>query len=88
MTFTINLGWEEAISDMALKAMGERFQPILDSVFDEYAGQPVDVIKPALSRRWAAGNDNASITDPELTDVARGISDGKRVVMVNRRQAT
>jgi hypothetical protein len=88
MTFNMNSGWEDAISDMAVKAMGERFQPILDSVFDEYAGQPVEVIKPALSLRWAAGNDNASITDPELTNVARAISDGKRVVMANGRPAT
>jgi hypothetical protein len=83
MTFNMNPGWEDAISDMAVKAVGERFQPILDSVFDEYAGQPVEVIKPALSPRWAAGNDNASITDPELTNVAQAISDGKRVVMTN-----
>ena len=83
MTLHMNPGWEDAISDMAVKAMGERFQPILDSVFDEYAGQSVEVIKPALSQRWAAGNDSASITDPELTNIAQAISDGRRVVMAN-----
>ena len=88
MTFNMNPGWEDAISDMAVKAMRERFQPILDSVFDEYAGHPVDEIKPVLAQRWAAGNDNASITDPELTNVAQAISDGKRVVMTNGRLAT
>jgi hypothetical protein len=88
MTFNMNPGWEDAISDMAAKAMGERFQPILDSVFNEYVGQPVEVIKPALSQRWAAGNDDASIADPELTNVAQAISDGKRVVMTNGRLAT
>lgn len=84
----MNPGWEDAISEMAVKAMGERFQPILDSVFHEYAGQPVEVIKPAQSQRWAAGNDNASITDPELPNVAQAISDGKRVVMTNGRLTT
>jgi len=83
MTLHMNPGWEDAISDMAVKAVEERFQPILDSVFDEYAGQSVEVIKPVLSQRWAAGNDNASITDPELTNIAQAISDGKRVVMAN-----
>jgi len=83
MTLHMNPGWEDAISDMAAKAVEERFQPILDSVFDEYAGQSVEVIKPVLSQRWAAGNDNASITDPELTNIAQAISDGKRVVMAN-----
>jgi len=88
MSLKMNPGWEDAISDMAVKAMRERFQPILDSVFDEYAGHPVDEIKPVLAQRWAAGNDNASITDPELTNVAQAISDGKRVVMTNGRLAT
>ena len=88
MSLKMNPGWEDAISDMAVKAMRERFQPILDSVFDEYAGHPVDEIKPVLAQRWAAGNDNASITDPELTNVSQAISDGKRVVMTNGRLAT
>jgi len=79
----MNPGWEDAISEMVAKAVGERFQPILDSVFDEYAGQSVEVIKPILVQRWAAGNDNASITDPDLTNVAQAISDGRRVVMTN-----
>jgi hypothetical protein len=83
MTLHMNPGWEDAISDMAVKAVEERFQPILDSVFDEYAGQSVEVIKPVLSQRWAAGNDNASITDPELTNIAQAISEGRRVVMAN-----
>lgn len=83
MTLHMNPGWEDAISDMAVKAVEERFQPILDSVFDEYAGQSVEVIKPVLSQRWAAGNDNARITDPELTNIAQAISDGRRVVMAN-----
>lgn len=83
MTLHMNPGWEDAISDMAVKAVEERFQLILDSVFDEYVGQSVEVIKPILSQRWAAGNDNASITDPELTNIAQAISDGRRVIMAN-----
>ena len=38
---------------------------------------------PALSQGWAAGSDNASITDPELTNVAQAMRNGKRVAMTN-----
>ncbi|MCD9153690.1 hypothetical protein [Aeromicrobium duanguangcaii] len=68
--------------------MTERFQPILDGLHAEYAGQPLEIIKPVLAERWAAGNDGASITDPELTNVAQAISDGMRVVMVDGRLRT
>lgn len=88
MKFKMNPGAEKAIADMAVKAMTDRFQPILDTLRAEYAGQPVETIKPVLAQRWAAGNDGASITDPELTNVAQAISDGQRVVMVDGRLRT
>ncbi len=88
MEFKMNPGWEKTVEDMAVKAMSERFQPILDSVFDQYAGRPVEEIKPVLSNRWATGNQGASLTDPELTNVARAISDGTRVVMRDGRLTT
>lgn len=88
MKFKMNPGAEKAIADMAVKAMTDRFQPILDTLHAEYAGQPVETIKPVLAQRWAAGNDGASITDPELTNVAQAISDGQRVVMVDGRLRT
>ena len=84
----MNPGAEKAIADLAVKAMSDRFQPILDAIHAEYAGQPVDIIKPVLAERWASGNTGASITDPELTNVAQAISDGKRVVMVDGRLTT
>lgn len=84
----MNPGAEKAIADMAVKAMTERFQPILDGLHAEYAGQPLENIKPVLAERWAAGNDGASITDPELTNVAQAISDGMRVVMIDGRLRT
>ena len=88
MTFKMTPGAEKAIADITVKAMTERFQPILDNLYAEYAGQPVETIKPVLAERWAAGNNGASITDPELTNVAQAVSDGKRVVMVDGRLAT
>jgi len=38
---------------------------------------------PALSQGWAAGSANASITDPELTNVAQAMRNDKRVAMTN-----
>lgn len=78
-------GWEKSLGDMAVRAMSERYQPILDGLHDEFAGRPIDEIKPVLARRWAEGNEGASITEPELTNVAQAISDGKRVVMTDGR---
>jgi len=46
-----------------------------------HAGHPVDEVKPALQARWSAVNDGASITDPELTQYAQALSDGRRVVV-------
>lgn len=84
----MNPGAEKAIAEMAVKATSDRFQPILDAIHAEYAGRPVGAIKPVLAQRWAAGNAGASITDPDLTNVAQAISEGKRVVMVDGRLAT
>lgn len=85
---TMKPGWEKALAASATKAIAARFQPILDSVHTEYSGRPVDEIKPVLAQRWASGNDGAAITEPELTNVAQAISDGKRVVMVDGRLTT
>jgi hypothetical protein len=86
--FKMKPGAEKAIADMAVKAMTDRFQPILDSVHAEYAGQPVETIRRVLATRWSAENAGASITDPDLTNVAQAISDGTRVVMVDGRLLT
>lgn len=88
VNFKMNPGWEKTVGDMAVKAVTNQFQPILDGIYDEYAGQPVDLIKPVLAQRWSAGNTGASITDPELTDVAQAISDRKRVRMTDGRLTT
>jgi len=88
MNFKMNPGWEKALGDMAIKAMSERYQPLLDKLVEEFAGRPVEEIKPVLARRWADGNPGASITDPELANVAQAISEGKRVVMTDGRLTT
>lgn len=49
----------------------------MDSLRRQYAGRPVAEIKPALQRIFA--KDGGRITDPELTEYAQAISDGKRI---------
>lgn len=73
-------GAEAAIRKEAVKAFSKVMQPVLDGLRTEYAGQPVDAIKPVLAERWAAAS-NGSISDPELTTVAQAISDDKRIVL-------
>lgn len=49
-----------------------------DQLHAEYAGRPVDEIKPALKRVWEKEGD--SISDPELTEYATMISEGAKIV--------
>jgi hypothetical protein len=83
MQFEMNPGWEETVAQMAFEATSQRFQPILDGVHTEFADQPIDVIKPVLAARWAKGGEDASISDPELTNIATAISEGRRVILTN-----
>lgn len=81
MKFTMNPNVEEEIAAMAARAVHLQFQPILDGLLADFGGQPVGAIKPHVAERWAEGNDGARITDPELTNIAKAISDGRRVVL-------
>lgn len=79
MKFRKNL--EDEVTHLATQAIVDRFQPILDRIFEEYSGKPVETIKPALAQRWADGNQGATITDPELTQFAQMISEGRRITL-------
>jgi hypothetical protein len=81
MTFKMNPAAQAAMAAMAIKAVQGRFQPILDGLTQEFGGQPVAVVKEVLTQRWAAGNEGASIGDPQLTNWATAISEGRRVVL-------
>lgn len=85
MQFKMNPRAEQAIADMAVKVIADRLQPILDNIYAEYAGQPADVIKPVLAQRWASANTGASITDPDLTNVAQAISDSHTARLIDGR---
>lgn len=66
-------------ADQILAQMVSNVADAVDAISREYAGRPVDEIRPALAARWAAANEGASITEPDLTNVATFISQGKRV---------
>jgi hypothetical protein len=51
----------------------------LDRLRQQYTGHPVAEIKPALQRLFARYD--GKITDPELSEWARLISDGTRIEM-------
>ena len=48
-----------------------------DRLHAQYAGRPVEEIKPALKAAWE--KDGGSITDPELTEYSQMISDGTKI---------
>lgn len=51
----------------------------LDQLRQQYAGHPVDEIKPALQRLFEGYG--GSITEPELSDWAQLIADNTRIEM-------
>lgn len=69
------------VEKLAIESVKKTFQPILDGVFNELSGRPVEEIKPVLKKRWEAGNDGASLTEPELTKYATEISNGRRIIL-------
>jgi hypothetical protein len=77
----MNSGWEDELGRMAFEAVQSRLQPVLDRVHEQYAGRPVNEIKPVLAREWAANTEGGSIADPELTQYATVISEGHRIVL-------
>ncbi|WP_026932073.1 hypothetical protein [Glycomyces tenuis] len=63
---------QEAVDDLAREQTRE-----LDQLREEYTGRPIEEIKAALQRLFA--KDGGSITDPELSQWAQLISDGRRI---------
>ena len=55
----------------------------LDRLGRQYEGQQVEAIKPVLQAEWSRVN-GGSITDPELSEWAQHISDGRRIAVRTR----
>jgi hypothetical protein len=80
-SFDLDPGWERQVGRMAVEAVLRRVQPVLDEIHEQYAGCPVDEIKPVLARQWPDCTGGGSITDPDLTRYASVISQGRRIVL-------
>jgi hypothetical protein len=76
---TLDPDLEENVRRMAVKAMQERFQPVLDQLHEQYAGRPVEEVRGPLSDAWHGAG--GKISDPELTNYAEAISSGRRIVL-------
>lgn len=84
----MNPGFEAKLQTKASEAFSKVLQPVLDGLHAEYAGQPVETIKPVLAQRWAAARKDASISDSQLTTIAQALSDGKRVIFTRGKLIT
>jgi hypothetical protein len=67
---------EQAVSG-AMQDKTREMQAQMDRFARQYKGRPVSVIKPALKREWE--RDGGKITDPELTEWATHISEGRPI---------
>jgi hypothetical protein len=74
----MNIKWNPD-ADRILAQMVANIAAAVDDISRAYSGKPVDEVRPVLAARWAVANDGASITEPDLTNVATLISEGKRV---------
>ena len=61
----------------AAQAKAKEMQRQMDQFARQYKGRPVAVIKSALRRVWE--RDGRTITDPELTEYATYISEGRAI---------
>ncbi|MDF2146761.1 hypothetical protein [Knoellia sp. p5-6-4] len=77
-----NGDWERGLNRMVqahVDKLAKEGTRAADRVLASHGGQPVEVVKPILRRELKrAGFD---VTDPELTEYAKQISDGGRVVI-------
>ncbi|GIE07302.1 hypothetical protein [Paractinoplanes durhamensis] len=81
-TFKPSKDFDKIIQDLGKKAIQEvkrKDQPVLDRLHREYAGKPVEVVKPAMARALKAAG--WTLSDRELTDYAEIISRGDRIVL-------
>jgi hypothetical protein len=65
---------QDAVSGIASQQTAD-----LERLRQQYTGQPIEVIRPALQRLFAGYDGN--ITEPELTDWAQLIHDGTHIKM-------
>lgn len=78
-SFSFNDDAIRQIVDEGMVKMAAAQSRDLDQLRQQYAGHPVDEIKPVLQNLFEGYG--GSITDPELSDWAQLISDNTRIEM-------
>lgn len=79
MNFEFNEAEMRRIAEEAIVWVAAEQTEDLDRLHQQYAGQPIEVIRPALQQLFASYDGN--ITEPELSEWAQMISDGVRIEM-------
>ncbi|MFI7158903.1 hypothetical protein [Micromonospora chalcea] len=79
MKIEFNGDWQKDLERMAVEAVKEKDQPVLDRLHREYSGRPVSEVKPAVAK--ALGDAGWTLSNEELDDYATLISEGTRIVL-------
>ncbi|MDQ0701085.1 hypothetical protein [Streptomyces sp. W4I9-2] len=74
--FTFNEKALKKVANEAGRKIAARLSTMLNGMSSEFAGRPVEEIKPVLQARWRAAV-GGSITDPELSEYAAKIAAGE-----------
>jgi TRAP-type C4-dicarboxylate transport system substrate-binding protein len=69
----------DKLAKEAVKNEAKRLQKMMDDLLRRYQGRPVSEVKSALAREWK--KDGGKVTDPELTEWATEISEGRRITV-------
>lgn len=79
VSFEFNEEGMRRVAEEAVQKMAAQQTQDLERLRQQYTGQPVEVIRPALQQLFA-GYDGR-ITDPELSNWAQLIHEGTRIEM-------
>lgn len=73
---TFNAKAIEKVANEAAGKVGAKISAVLNGMSSEFAGRPVEEIKPVLQSRWRT-TVGGSVTDPELSEYAAKIAAGE-----------
>lgn len=79
MNFEFNEEGMRRIAEEAVAKVAAEQTQDLERLRQQYVGQPMEVVRPALQQLFASYDGN--ITEPELSEWAQLISDGTRIEM-------
>lgn len=66
-------------ADGAVRRKADNLQTVVDNLERTHQGRPVDEVKVALRTAWRSATGDGDITDPELTQWATHISEGRHI---------